>query len=654
MQQSLSRVPALLGTVIGLSLWSANLSAAPIATVRAAPWTQGYASVDDLEKAGLSPTRIIARYRGEVVPCTVVVKGPRAGVYVEAPRHVIDAPFRVFTLHDAVRGSRCQPGQPPAASMQTFRLEEPFDPDRGKGAATWRSWRKADYLAIAPRAWLPTLAPLVTHRQGLGHQVAVWAAEDVYHRYSHGDPAATAIEKAITAMRAHTKGKLRFVLLVGDAERRYAPQPNAELPIPVVYRKKLKYSGIRFQRRYATDDAYATAGGTRLALGRIPARNRVDLAGFVGKLIAYETAPAEGEWRRRMVAFTGPARYGKFVDGVIEKLGMRLLDTVLPYDFDLSFMFGKQDSPYAWPATEFSQKFIGDMNRGALFAGYVGHGWDDSLGIAKLRGRDYAMASSYDASRVRIEQGNPFFVSFTCLTGAFDQVGTRRSFAEALVMNPHGAIGTFAGTRTVHPYSNATYAQAFFKIFTEGRPRTLGEGLVAVKDTAHEFRSKLLELALGSGEHLLQEQAGLFNLLGDPATRLRYPEHAVVSTSADARLRPGGPLEVAVTAPGFSDGEVLLTLETQRSSPGGALIPWSAIEAMPWEAASATMKANYATVTNIRVSKDSLTLRKGRAGTRITLPRRAGKYVVKALVTGRGRTSVGHLWVNVPPAPVNQ
>ncbi len=459
----------------------------------------------------------------------------------------------------------------------------------------------AEYLALAPASMLPTLGPLLTHRRSQSLRVEAVAVESVYHALSGGQPAPAALDAFVERAHQESGGSLRFVLLVGEARQRWSPDATI-VSVPSRYLPKLGYGRTPYfgEPFYPSDDPLARVGDRRLAVGRLPVTTAAELERVVGKLIAYETKGLEGEWRRRVSVFTGPARYGKFADSVVEATGRHLLDHVIPYDYDLQFLFAKPDHTYAYPPPRLGEKLIETLNDGALIAAYVGHGQMESFDSIRFRGRRYQIGSVADADRVKAPAGNPLFISLACLTGAYDQGPHLRSIGEALAPTPHGPVGVFAGSRVVHPYTNGMYAQAFVTTFLRGRPPTIGEGFVQVKASADKFRSLLVEAVLDvDGDALLAEQHGLFNLLGDPATRLQYPTPLEVSVA-----RRDGELEVSAQ----TRGQAIVTVETQRSTIRGSIVSWDEIVKMDLTKALDTMAANHKTAMDQVVSREERVL----------------------------------------------
>src|SRR5262245_10383129 len=239
-----------------------------------------------------------------------------------------------------------------------------------------------DYLAIAPRALLAPLEPLLAHRAAQGHVVERLAVEDLLAQKPPGMSDADAVKSGIAAVAARPGARLRFVLLAGDA-----PGPDEETrdftPVPTFYVKKLGYENHgpddevdvahRMWDAYPSDLPYARAvpGSPPLAVGRIPVRTQEDARGFAAKVIGYETGRPEGVWRRRIEVLGGPANFGPVADQLIESTATRLLDTEVPYDFDVRVIFPKLDSAYAVPFSDLRRRIADDLGEGALIAAYV-------------------------------------------------------------------------------------------------------------------------------------------------------------------------------------------------------------------------------------------------------------------------------------------
>jgi hypothetical protein len=337
------------------------------------------------------------------------------------------------------------------------------------------------------------------------------------------------------------------------------------------------------------------------------------------------------------------------IDAFIEATTTAALDASIPYDFDVGVIFPKLGSPYAVPYNELPARVVKDLNPGALIAAYVGHGGYTSFDDVHFRGQHYEIANTRDLNNIQIAEGNPFYVSITCNTGAYD-IDQTRGVAEALTLNPKGAIAAFASSRESHPYSNALLGQAVVEVFLQGRPKSIGEGVLEVKRRMLEGSIPLAPILFSDdAEELNAEHEGLYNLFGDPATELQYPWKAEVTLKdSPTAVAPGADLGVLVEAPAVPSGTATLTIETRRSVIRGKLIPPEAIEEMNEREAWAAMSKNYATAIDKVVARDLKPVSNARANFAIKAPKAPGDYEIKVFVAGSGHgAAAGHVRVRV-------
>lgn len=531
---------------------------------------------------------------------------------------------------------------------------------------TWDAWRSADELVLAPHRFAEALAPLVRHRTSQGHVVAMLDVESLFERLSHGQPDARALQKAVRALAAHVArdggGSLRYVLLAGDSDE-----------LPTFYLRKGAYEHHTPEEHdnphaitraehaaYPSDDPYGRLRDTDLpattpppiAVGRVPARSPAELSAFVRKVVAYETAPLTGDqtWRRRLTLYAGDPYFGPMGDEVVQSVAQGILDADLTYDFDLRLTFAKETSPYAYGFDRLERKFVDDMDDGAIVAAYVGHGSVTRFAPAEFRGRRYEVGTADDAAAMHIADGKPVFFSIACDTGAFDRPAGLPSLAERMILNEAGPVAVVASSRESHPYPNALYGQAIIRTFANGRPATVGDGVLAVKDGMLHGSMAVADLLLGDDvDALKSEHVGLYNLFGDPATRLRYP--GALKVTAEAAVARGS-FGVDVAADGFGDGKVRVTIETRRGAMKGPIVPAASLASMAPPEAFAAMAHNNAVANDKVVAVAEADLHSGHAHVAMRAPE-AGDYVVKAFASGAD-AAVGHAELRVAPGPMSR
>ena len=515
----------------------------------------------------------------------------------------------------------------------------------------------ADYVVVAPRAFEAGLRPLLAHRQDQGHSTRLLYTEGLAFAGPRPESRAAAFRTALLRALGPSAASLRYLLLIGDVPDPESSGVQASSTIPTFYARKLRY-GSRPQSTLATDHPYAAPapGQTRpIAVGRVPARTAADVEAFVEKTLRYETQDTGGAWQRRLLLFAGPADFGPLADTLIEHLSTRLIDHAIPYAYDVHPVFAKAKSKFAYRFDRLGEKLLSEMSLGAFMVTYVGHGSRSHFDAVRFRGKYYPYGSIAQLNTLSIPQGAPFFVSLTCSTGQFDQPHGRPSLAETLLLNPKKPIAVFASSRVSHPYPNLLYADALIEVFLKERVTTVGDGLLRTKELMMASGNPLLEMLLKENANELRaEHRDLYNLLGDPATRLRY------ARSLQLSIEPAGPdrasQRVVIRLPEDggahtlrSDATLLVTLETMRSNPG-VVIPRSALEKMPTEALFKTMEENHRVAADPVLRTWRPTMHNGEATVLLVDLPTHEPLLIKALLEDPRGSASGYVWIRSPLA----
>ena len=516
-----------------------------------------------------------------------------------------------------------------------------------------------DYLLLAPHAFFGALGPLVELRRGEGLVVQELAVEEAYARFSAGTREPLALLRAVREIWQGSGGKLRFLLVVGAPP---TPDETDALRVPTFYLPKLDYrnvgDGPRFPRHlpltltredartYPSDHPFALVGSSSpsalevrpvLAVGRLPARSAAEVSGFVGKLVEHEHASALGPSTHRLVVMAGQARFGVMLDGLLERVAVSLLDEQVPPQYDLGFVFAKPGSPYAYRFDRLGDKLVAEADAGALLLLYVGHSAAETFDGVEYRGGYYPIGTGRDFARMGGHGARPLFVSLSCEAGEYDLGAGRRSIAEEAVLNPGGPIAAFAASRESHPYPNLLYGEAFIAHFLSEHPATIGEGLLAAKADIEERTSVFGELLSGvDSDALREEHVGLYNLLGDPATHLRYalPASLELSPPAPAGYPPSTRIMVQVRSE-LARGTAEIRLETRRKVISRPQLPETTLDALPLPDAFARMAENYDAAMDKSLARVTVEVVDGVARGELVTPAKAGSYVLKAQLTGK-------------------
>ncbi len=569
--------------------------------------------------------------------------------------NVAPIPLAVAALCVAASGAACGGGAVADNGARRAEGSAPGAPTampRG-GDGTWEDWRRADEVILTPHRFAEAVAPLVRHRQAHGQNVTQVDIEPLFARAGSTADDPKVLQAAVSALATRAGASLRYVLLVGDFDE-----------LPTFFPTKLAYEHHTVAEHqnphaitraehaaYPSDDPYADAGASRLAVGRVPARTVDEVDAFVRKLVAYESASldqaaADQTWRRRVTLYAGDPALGPTADALVQSVATGILDDDMSYDYDLRLTFAQEGSPYAYGFDALEQKFVGDLDDGAIVAAYVGHGSVTRFAPAEFRGRRYEVGTADDAAVLRIAAGKPVFFSIACDTGAFDRPGGLSSLAERMILNPDGPVAVFAASRESHPYPNALYGQAIIQHFVNERPPTVGAGILAVKDGMVQGSIPVAELLLGDDVAALKaEHVKLYNLFGDPATTLRYPGPLTMATSART-VPEGGSFDVDVATPAVPEGRVHVTIETRRSTMKRPVADSSSLAQMSESEAFAAMARNNALANDKVVDAVDVDVHAGRAHATLRAPARAGDYVVKAFASGAD-AAAGHTELHV-------
>jgi hypothetical protein len=412
---------------------------------------------------------------------------------------------------------------------------------------------------------------------------------------------------------------------------------------------------------YATDHPYQTPFGghePQVALGRVPARDALQAETFLTRLMLHESPAELGPWRRRVVYAAGEGRYGA-ADAVLESLFRTMVDRLVPEAFDVSMTYAKATSVYCPPPSTLSDTLLTRLGEGFMLFNYVGHGSARELDYLLWRRRAVPILSADDLERLGNSSGRGTVALLTCCSaGWYDLPGGAPSLAEALLFHPAGPAGVIAGSRPTHPYANMVLQKELTSHLLGGRARTLGElDLCTTRDmlrtdaTDAQLDAVVLPVALlarwpSDLGALRQMHVQLYNLLGDPATRIDLPAHI-----AGLRIEAG---RLTGRIERMHGGRATVTFETARADPArsAGLLPVDGADDPDLERKAAV---NYALANDPVLLRVEAKVASGALDVALpeTMPEGTAVVKVYALGTdeeGRALDAMGALRLP-PPAP---
>lgn len=247
-------------------------------------------------------------------------------------------------------------------------------------------------LILAPNDFVDELQPLLRFKLASGRPTWLVSLEALYQVYT-GVDAPEQIKRCI-ADHEHNHG-VRYVLLVGDADR-----------FPVRY----QYWGLTGQLNYAASDLYYAdlygAGGAfddwdadnngrygevlfapegninhdgidywpDVAVGRIAASTGDEVATYVATVIAYETETTpHSSWFTKAYLYTGAANQDSPSDPPMANDRKDLIAGLLA-NKGVTSTKRYWNVPLQQPPPNMPQQAITDINSGAGFVNYIGHG----------------------------------------------------------------------------------------------------------------------------------------------------------------------------------------------------------------------------------------------------------------------------------------
>ncbi len=372
------------------------------------------------------------------------------------------------------------------------------------------------------------------HEQHDSLKVQIVPADELYNEFSSGTPEADAYRLYMKMLydRAETDEDMpKYLLLFGDGKwdnRMKTSALNTETPDDYLLCFESENS-FSYTESFV-DDCYFTAlddgegngaSGSSLktdkydiAVGRFPVATAEAAKIVVDKTLSYVENKNAGEWQN-IAAYLGDDGNNnghiQSADGaakIMESLAPSMQAKRVFWDM-YTRVFTATGNTYP-EVTSILKK---QQTEGALLFDYAGHGRADMMSHEQV-----LTATDFSQFKNKVY---PFWITASCDIAPWD--GTETNIGVTAMLNPSGGSVAFYGTtRTVYmdgnQYLNNAYIRSIFTM-TDGKYPSIGEAQRLAKNyivTSGQDRTK----------NKLQ-----FSLLGDPALKLKIPEHRVVVDS---------------------------------------------------------------------------------------------------------------------------
>ena len=349
---------------------------------------------------------------------------------------------------------------------------------------------QADYLLIAPQAFLPAAQPLLDRRASQGLTTFAASLEEITSAFGAGQPSGEALRDFLSFAYHHwTRPSPRYVLLLGDSnyDPRHFSASSQPSPLPYLLQKT---SFIWT----ASDPALVALNGDDplpdLAIGRLPATTLEQAQTLVAKILDWEDQGQNFDGKVALVA-DNPDPAGDFEADI--------------RDIESSFLTGRNPTQIFYsqignPSLARAE-ILDAMNSGLSVISYVGHGggglWADEN-----------ILNSGDAKSLLAQPRQPFMLTMNCLNGYFI-AASYESLAEGFLKGQgKGTIAAFSPSGLSLDGPAHLYHRAVWQEITSGQHERLGDAILAAQKTYAQS---------GAFPELLS----VYHLFGDPAMRTK-------------------------------------------------------------------------------------------------------------------------------------
>lgn len=388
------------------------------------------------------------------------------------------------------------------------------------------SMSPADYIIIAPEMFRDQAVRLgQIHQQYDGLSYLVVSPQEIFNEFSSGAQDIGAIRDFCRMLyqKADEENLPRYLLLFGDGS--YDPKcrdvPNCNKVPTFQSMESLKYG-----YSYVADDFYGLYDSNEgnngyyktidIGIGRFPVNTVEEAVAAVDKIEHYITGKTNvmDDWRN-LICFIADDEDNNIHFKQAERLQAIIDTTYVDYNIDKIYIdaYKQVSTPNGQRYPEVNDAITGAVRRGALIINYTGHGGES--GWTHEHVLDIPTINAWENF-----DNLPLFITATCTFSRFDDPAIT-SAGEWVFLNPDGGgIGLFSTTRLAWSDPNFKLNRIIYQYAFEredGEYPRLGD-LIRISKTI-----------MSNSQNIKN-----FVLLGDPALKLAYPEHKVVTTSVHA------------------------------------------------------------------------------------------------------------------------
>lgn len=338
----------------------------------------------------------------------------------------------------------------------------------------------ADFLIIAHKNFIPSLAPLLNQRLAQGKIAAVVDVDDIYDEFSYGFHGPQAIKDfiAYTLTSTHWVTKPHYVIFAGDASldpRNYLGQGELDfVPTKLVDATYNETSSDDWLADITGDPGGGPDGIADVCIGRLPIANVSEANLMVSKIVNY--VPPQPQTAMLVADDDQFNIYGFAATN-------DAFQSLLPGSMTVQRLNRAPQPPGVPSQTVVKADVVNGFNAGPALVNYSGHGNIDVWSGAGIFASPDALALT-NGSRL------PLVVVMDCLNGYFQDAGIL-SLSEAWLRAPNGgAVAVFASSGLTiaqgqHDMGHELYTQLY-----SGAPMPLGDAIKIAKASTFDIDVK--------------------------------------------------------------------------------------------------------------------------------------------------------------------
>ncbi len=340
----------------------------------------------------------------------------------------------------------------------------------------------ADFLIIAHKNFIASLAPLVSKRQSEGRIVAVVDVDDIYDEFSYGTHGPQAIKDFLSHALTSTNWvtKPLYIIFAGDASfdaRDYQHLGDFDF-VPT------KLVDATFSEAVSDDWVADFHGGPNdtpdgiadIPVGRLPFRTVADANLVVSKIVNFVPQPQP----QSAMLVADEDEFNTFGFAATNDV----FQSLLPATMSVQRLNRAPQPPGVPSQTLTKADIVNGFNSGPSLVSYSGHGNVDVWTGAALFTSPDALALTNGTNKLS------FVVVMDCLNGYF-QDPTLLSLSEALLKAPNGgAVAAFASSGLTVAQGQHQMGEELYTQLYSGSPMALGDAIKIAKGATFDIDVK--------------------------------------------------------------------------------------------------------------------------------------------------------------------